>query len=414
MFFSKGKSKSTGKDVECEKHKKKINDLIAGEPACKEIDTEISDNDEEKVDEESDDEEEENDDSIRDEVDDGILKSQTSLDAWLNDINEKAKNLANAEDDGDRDNIMQNFKFADHLLRLCKLLPLWSCVNGKHFGIYQESSSANAESYFADLKLTMGDTIPCRVDLFLPQHMDLIDGMIKKASQRYITFVDASSMITPIEETEAEMSLSSIEFSNDCIASSSKLTLTPTKETETEISSSSIEPSNDCIACSNGDMPTGLHKCVQCNKNVHIFDGCSIGINDEEGCGEKRLCVQCATKVPNDQKKDGKERKVAPEMHETEGWDRSKNRNKKATYATPARNWNLNKNINKTTKVGLLQNAGNQPARKVQKKTISLKNTCAFDTIVQVRSKISSVQSSSNTVFPFLGNSSGMRVLYFI
>jgi hypothetical protein len=51
-----------------------------------------------------------------------------------------------------------------------------------------------------------------------------------------------------------------------------------------------------CIACKNGDFPTGLHRCSNCNQAVHLF-GCSVEDPiSEEGCGEKRICLAC-TKI---------------------------------------------------------------------------------------------------------------------
>lgn len=44
-------------------------------------------------------------------------------------------------------------------------------------------------------------------------------------------------------------------------------------------------------------MPEGAHKCVQCHKDVHPLDGCSIAVEgEEEGYGQGRLCMECSTK----------------------------------------------------------------------------------------------------------------------
>ncbi|KAF2896608.1 hypothetical protein ILUMI_09568 [Ignelater luminosus] len=51
-----------------------------------------------------------------------------------------------------------------------------------------------------------------------------------------------------------------------------------------------------CPACRRGDAPEGVHKCVVCNKNVHVLDTCSALIaGKKEGSGEKRLCRECST-----------------------------------------------------------------------------------------------------------------------
>ncbi|KAL4082924.1 hypothetical protein QTP88_029578 [Uroleucon formosanum] len=44
-----------------------------------------------------------------------------------------------------------------------------------------------------------------------------------------------------------------------------------------------------CIVCKNGDFPTGLRRCSNYNKAVHLF-GCSVEDPiSEEGCGEKEF-----------------------------------------------------------------------------------------------------------------------------
>jgi len=45
-----------------------------------------------------------------------------------------------------------------------------------------------------------------------------------------------------------------------------------------------------CVLCTNGDLPTGLHKFNNCKKPIHLF-GCSIaapGTKEEE-----RICLYC-------------------------------------------------------------------------------------------------------------------------
>lgn len=62
--------------------------------------------------------------------------------------------------------------------------------------------------------------------------------------------------------------------------------------TETELTDSNTI----CLPCKNGDFPTGIHRCIKCQKSVHLF-GCSIkNVNSEEGFGESRVCLSCAEK----------------------------------------------------------------------------------------------------------------------
>jgi len=51
-----------------------------------------------------------------------------------------------------------------------------------------------------------------------------------------------------------------------------------------------------CLPCRNGDFPSGIHRCVYCNKAVHLF-GCSVkNPFSEEGFGESRICLVCDNK----------------------------------------------------------------------------------------------------------------------
>lgn len=102
-----------------------------------------------------------------------------------------------SSDNGDRDNLMQNDDFATFFLSLCKMLPLWSSINCKFFNVEViPSSSANAESYYNDLKCSLASNIPGRVEEFVQDHIKLIRGMVKNAALKYITFIDTSHFHT--------------------------------------------------------------------------------------------------------------------------------------------------------------------------------------------------------------------------
>lgn len=125
------------------------------------------------------------------------ISEKSSIVKWLDELYKKVKKCTKKKNDtGDRDNIMRNKGFATYLLRLCRTLPLWSCINCEHFGVEKKTAStSNVESHFNDLKHCLSDTIPCRIDEFVQEHINLIDGAVKDASQKYITYVDASKMM---------------------------------------------------------------------------------------------------------------------------------------------------------------------------------------------------------------------------
>lgn len=131
----------------------------------------------------------------------------------------------------------------------------------------------------------------------------MIDCEMKEASQKYIQFIGPKP---GIESPEAD-NLESI--TEDSIVNSNKNEEDEEEEKEKddqkeaeseeddedEKQMSAKSSMKDCIACSNGDLPSGAHKCMKCEKNVHIFPECSTGVGDSEGYGEKRICKACST-----------------------------------------------------------------------------------------------------------------------
>lgn len=169
-----------------------------------------------------------------------------------------------------------------------------------------------------------------------------------------------------------------------------------------EVCKSATDPKSNpknCIVCANGDMPTGLHKCVSCSKNIHIINGWSHPIGDSEGCGEKRECISCYNRETDSKKKKAvksqtlkptrknvqmqnkTDQKIA-ELNYVESW--RKKTIKKSKYMKPVPNWDLVE-IHKKVKIGHLKN-GNllKTVYKVNGKKSMLQNTCAFDCLVQM------------------------------
>lgn len=127
-----------------------------------------------------------------DEVDDVYQNDlKTEWNARLENINQQALNEAKMNDQGNHTNAYWNTNFAKHFLRLCQTILLWSCVACKHFGVEPKpSSTANVESYFSDTKNCLSQIIPSRLDKFIIEHIDMIDGMIKNASLKYVKSVN--------------------------------------------------------------------------------------------------------------------------------------------------------------------------------------------------------------------------------
>jgi len=134
-----------------------------------------------------------------------------------------------------------------------------------------------------------------------------------------------------------------------------------------------------CLACSNGNFPTGAHRCVQCAKPVHSF-GCSVkNIDSDEGYGETRICLTCE--------------EYNKETNAEEQWQKKgksttfKNRRSKKSYLNPQAGFeNLDLNKNGSGKQIVFFKNGNtfndkpQTIKNIGK--VILRNTCSVDSIL--------------------------------
>lgn len=159
---------------------------------------------------------------------------------------------------------------------------------------------------------------------------------------------------------------------------------------------SDIESGNaivlNCIACQNGDAPSGAHKCVKCSKFVHILDGCSISCGNDEGYGEGRICVACS-QIPKEVQKKAPIETITPATSSTstakllnkkEKWSTSMPKSSRS-YLLPVPNWNLDKQVQSRARIHMFANGSlSTTTHKVGKATVSVTNTCAFDSICQV------------------------------
>lgn len=319
-------------------------------------------------------------------------ESLASLNTWLKDIKEQAEITVNDTDDGDRDNLMYSPKFAKHFLRLCKLLPLWCGISCKMFSSASvTSSSANVESYFNDVKRTMKELIPCSPDVFVQNHMDGIDDAIITASRKYAKTIEPigskqkeqnAGLLTKEKPKTADDSdtnyLAAVGFDMQQFLQENDPDLTTntvTSPSKSMCSPDKHETAQTCIACKDGNYPSDAHTCIECGKNIHILDGCSVSIGSEEGYGSKRICADCF-------KKQKKQEQDAKEMQYEEQWGK-RNKTKKSKYLQPNPLFTLMSETKKKT-IGLLKN-GNQYTRPfyVDKIPIQLFNTCAPDALIQ-------------------------------
>lgn len=309
----------------------------------------------------------------------------TTLGAWLKEIKDEVDITVQEGDDGDRDNIMLNKAFAEHFMRLCKLLPLWCGISCPVFGSSEvTSSSANVESYIKDVKHTLKDIIPATADIFLQHHMDGINDSIIVASQKYAKMIDlniaeirkepqdsAASDKPAIHDDDSEFEARQ-QLADCSLSDEEDRNANDNAEDEEHNTKSNDKHSDSCIACSQGNFPTGAHTCVKCHKNVHVLPGCSYSFGSEEGYGSKQICASCHL---------GEQSQNAKEMNFLETWKPKKSRTKRSVYLQKNPAFNL-MSATKKTKIGLVKNAEqSQTTKRVKGQTIYLSNTCAFDSL---------------------------------
>lgn len=290
-----------------------------------------------------------------------------------------------------------------------KYLPMWSCICRDKFGYGRiPASSASVEADFNIIKnvFLKNEETPMRVDEFVSKHVNFLSGRTKLAHSRTEgdkmeksnadisndTIKSNSTIIT--EENEIEKS--NVKTKNDSIKSNHKIIINTPNMT------------NPCPVCENGDKPTGAHKCDICKKAVHAIDECSVPLG-EEGYGQMRICRDCSVKkIIND---------ILP-TREIENWRGLAITKEKKTRNKYLQTDNLENQFvfhDKITKVPIMKNGGNITIQSVKlgNKRISLTNTCAFDSLLQLfivayfnRDEIKNFISlnNSNTLFQLVLN----------
>lgn len=394
FILNLGSSQSTGLNVPCEEAKQNINCRIQG----------TSDTHVENCLEGNRDEEFDNDrfgfDGM---IFDSYESNEMNILTWINDIVQEAEIVVQEADDGNRDNLMENRPFAKYFINLCHMLPIWSAVSNKFFNSPNLiGSSWCSETGFKNTKQLHADHIPCSVDEFVKRDLELNNSTVIEASKKYLIMKNApnpkesstrskskepstrsvskekSSTRSKSKEKSTEKSVVSESTQNKPnVGSKEMITNESIENCDSQIDSAPNETDeNDdlkiaCPACADGNLPSGAHKCVSCNKPVHILDGCSISIGAEEGYGEKRKCVECF----------GSEQFGS--LNSQEKWSK-KTSKKSSKYTKPVANWGLVP-VNKKVAISILTNENRSKNYYIiDNKRIKITNTCAIDAVIQV------------------------------
>lgn len=270
---------------------------------------------------------------------------------------------------------MENKPFATYFINLCHMLPLWSAISCKFFDSPNLiGSSWSSETGFKNTKQLHGDSLPSSVDEFVKRDLEFNNSTVIDASKTYLITVESdpkssienekmSSFVTMNEDDE-------IESHFDAACSNKDAHNEEDISTQTEVA---------CPVCADGNMPTGAHKCISCDKAVHVLFECSVSIGAEEGYGERRQCIACyrSTKKQNDQAE------TTQSLNEEEKWARNK-RSNRGKYLNSQPNFGLVP-VNKKVWIPLLLNENKlKNYYTFDKKRIRLTNTCAIDSTIQL------------------------------
>lgn len=336
---SEGVEATTGCDIPCEVSKKRLKDRIRGMPAL----TGIPEDEVQQLIEEG----------LQEDVDDLDQDSENTdspFKSWVSSLSQAALEKVDEGGEGDHDNLQYLPKIVSEIVREGKYLPLWTAIMIPVFDMEDVSgetaSSAPVESEMNDIKhrVFRHKNLPMRVDDFIQVHIVAMGGSasIIAASYRDLnehhmqrkTGSDENDDDKEEEELEDEEDVNQPDENehNDDGPEKIQKGCSGDEQSDKEYGDEGqgnrehAQPSErpeskkkekttrkeSCPACMNKHFPTGAHKCINCNRPVHIFETCSLPVGgEEEGFGEKRLCIRCSEEKSSGEKQKEIQRKSA-------------------------------------------------------------------------------------------------------
>lgn len=272
---------------------------------------------------------------------------------------------------GDRDNAHYFPPLAERLLKHINMFPLWSCVCRDDFEYGRvPASSAAVEGEFNKLKnnILKNYTLPIRVDEFIKIHLDFLHGKLK--------IVDAK-----------EDNISSDE--STCMNEKEEVQNVETTQTA----------QTKCPACINNDTPTNAHICAICEIPVHTLQECSIACDEEEGHGQKRICLSCSAM------KSSEEVLAIQEIENWRGLHKERKKQRVAKYLGENRHGIQDALAWSKSKLPIIKNGNSMTLQvvNIDGTNYITTNTCAFDSLLQnVLVALSDYKYFANKVHYFL------------
>ncbi|KAL4126244.1 hypothetical protein QTP88_010469 [Uroleucon formosanum] len=229
-----------------------------------------------------------------------------SFEIWASSIAEQCK-IEVQRNEGEIDNVVQyTQEIVPLIIKAVKLYPCWSGIMRKTFGFGEASaSSARIESNFNQLKnrVFKNDNLPLRIDTFLEKIISYYKGdhlliqnnipLKKIYSTHAIPSNQSSDSDTKNQNKNAEYEKidkilidtitlnknSSTNICNDTVSNNLDATLNESQQVNEEVSGI-LHP---WLPYSNGNFPTGAHRCVQCSKAINLFGFSVKNVDSEKG-----------------------------------------------------------------------------------------------------------------------------------
>ena len=323
---------------------------------------------------------------------------------WANKLFENAKPFFEQEGSEINAFYLHSNKISKKLLKDLELFPIWGNILSERFNYGRiPTSSAFVEGEINKIKSLLMKIYKSavRVDQFVTDHIQYIKGkllLINAALNKKATNI-SDNRVMVLEDAKRNTALKEVE--NWKGKGNPRIKRPKTTHTNNRSQVVNEQPDKPvCPACADGNMPGDAHKCYVCAKPVHIFIECSTPLEgEEEGYGERRICNDC-----------GKNDNVQNIDIQLDEESKENTPRKKKTYRPAAKYLGGRKHDIKDTlqwernrAIPIIKN-GNSPQLApvtIKNQTISLRNTCAFDSIfylallaaidfVHIRNKVSS------------------------
>lgn len=304
--------------------------------------------------------------STLDEIDLDI-ECNTGWIKWSQAIYDRATSKANMCTQGDTLNACFNVDVAEKIRKMLHYTPILTSVMLPFYKTGTViATSSSVETEFSNIKnRVFKSELPLRVDKFILRHLDYLDGRIKEAMAKCTTLsLKKKRKKQFINPKDTKENVQEINFT-DYIAIKDKIIK--------EIDIDSLHHQNYISEVSFNKAVTDKVKIEKVEIDL---------LSQSDDISKSDLVNDTITKYNIIEKEDD----VDDDLNQQENWgglnDESKKR-RKPTYLDACPEWNVIQS-HKTIIIPLLKNGNLCNSVRINNKYVSVKETCAFDALVQI------------------------------